>query len=210
MKTVTASEMRRLEMDAFASGRISSAAAMDRAGRAVAEAILDRVGRDTPGAALVLCGPGNNGGDGYVIACALRAAGWSIQVFGLSEADKMPTDAAAARRAWEALGQVRPLSEPVEAISPCDVVVDAVFGIGLSRPVASPLSDRFGEVEVLARANQALKVAVDLPSGLDTDSGEVLGRALPADMTVTFHALKPAHSLASQVCGDVIVADIGL
>lgn len=172
---------------------------MERAGQAVAAAIHARYPRQS---VVVWCGPGDNGGDGYVAARHLRDLGWSVVV----EAAYPPaTDAArwAAAR-WE--GAVRPLSSRP---APGHLYIDALFGAGLARPLE-------GEVALVARAARDLAlavVAIDTPSGVHGDTGRVIGdTAFRAGMTVTFHRRKPAHVLADGrlACGEVVLADIGL
>jgi len=171
---------------------------MERAGRAVAEAIRERYARCPT---VVWCGPGDNGGDGYVVARHLRRRGWPVRV----EALGPPASAAAQWAASRWKGETGPLaSEPGSAA----LYVDCLFGAGLSRPLE-------GEADRLARVmpGAARIVAVDVPSGLVGDTGLPLGeRSLKAQLTVTFHRRKPAHVLASgrAACGEVVVADIGL
>ncbi len=204
---LTAAEMRALEGRAIASGAVSGLELMERAGRGVVEAVLQHWPELARGAhrALVLCGPGNNGGDGYVVARLLAGRGWQVTVLALGDPARLPPDAAANRARWEKIGPVHPLTDdarPAEA----DLVVDALFGIGLARPVRLPLDS-------LRRAGRRA-VAVDLPSGLDADTGQVVGdgAVFPAELTVTFHALKPGHvsGLGPELCGTVVVCDIGL
>lgn len=205
---LTAAAMREAEARAMASGQVTGRALMERAGRAVAA----EVHRRWPKApTVVLCGPGNNGGDGYVIARALAEAGHRVQVFALEGQRAAPPDAEAMRAAWH--GPVTPLGGL--ALSDAEVVIDALFGIGLGRPLAgleAPLARLRAWQGPPARA----VVAVDLPSGLCADSGRVLGgRSAPhvwADLTLTFHTAKPGHLLAEgpEVCGEVQVLDIGL
>lgn len=172
---------------------------MDRAGIAVAEAVRARFSHRP---VVVWCGPGDNGGDGYVAARHLRRKGWSVRV----EASAPPATDAARRAAARWKGETGVLSpEPTLA----DLYIDALFGAGLSRPLE-------GDVAKLARASQALTkpiVAIDVPSGLSGDTGRALGGvAFRADLTVTFHRRKPAHVLMDgrAACGEVVVADIGL
>ncbi len=174
---------------------------MQRAGEAVAAEVIARW---TPRPTLVLCGPGDNGGDGFVVAVKLAAAGWSVRVAALAGVDRMKGAAADAAARW---------GSPVEAVSPACIadaalVIDALFGAGLSRPLAP-------EVAQTLRACQAAGaalVAVDLPSGLQGDTGAPLDFAPEAALTVTFHRKKPAHVLepGRSLCGEVAVADIGL
>jgi len=172
---------------------------MQRAGESVAGALRRRW---TPRPVLVLCGPGNNGGDGYVIARALAEAGWPVRVAALAE--PRGGDALAWRRRWT--GEVEALAPA--ALDGAAIVVDALFGAGLVRPLDGVARTT---VESLA-ARRLPTVAVDVPSGLDGDSGCVRGAAAPADLTVTFFRLKPGHLLqpGRALCGSLVLADIGL
>ncbi|WOI54874.1 NAD(P)H-hydrate dehydratase [Palleronia sp. LCG004] len=207
---LSAAQMREIERDAMESGRASGADLMERAGRGVVDAL--RLARPDlrPGRAVVLCGPGNNGGDGYVVARHLRARGWDVAVHAMAGLSALSGDARANAARWE--GVVRPIDAPLDPR--CDLIVDALFGTGLGRPVEG-LSDLFARVNDA----RALTVALDLPSGICADSGRVLtsGRgqgpfAIRADLTFAFHAPKRGHVLASgpDHCGRVVVVDIGL
>lgn len=151
----------------------------------------------------ILCGPGNNGGDGYVIARILVESGASVNVWA-SGTPKPGTDAA---RALEDC-PVKPRS--IDGFEPArgSLVVDALFGAGLDRPVAGKAA------AAIARANDAhvRRVAVDVPSGLDGSSGQPLGPVLKAACTITFFRKKPGHLLypGRTLCGDLIVANIGI
>jgi hydroxyethylthiazole kinase-like uncharacterized protein yjeF len=170
---------------------------MERAGAAVAEAAW-RCSGGAP--ALVLCGPGNNGGDGYVAARHLRERGGSVRVASLG-APRTP----AARSAATAWGH--PV-EPMADAKPAPLLIDCLFGTGLARPLDPALSDRLGALAGAAR----LTIAVDLPSGVATDDGAILSPVPGFDLTVTLGALKPSHRLepAASRCGRMLVADIGL
>ena len=174
---------------------------MQAAGRAVAQAILTRW---SPRPALILCGPGNNGGDGFVCARLLRQAGWPVRIALLGEPARLKGDAAAALALWD--GPV----EPMTAESPGDagLVVDAVFGAGLTRP----LEGRVAELAAALGARPIPVIAVDLPSGIPGDRPDPAGISFRADLTVTFHGRKPAHCLepAASLCGELVVADIGI
>jgi hydroxyethylthiazole kinase-like uncharacterized protein yjeF len=193
---LTAAETRAAEAAAIAAGT-SAAQLMERAGAAAAEAVWRFAG---PLRALILCGPGNNGGDGYVIARRLAERGAPVRVAAL--ADPAGADAQAARRRWP--GPVERLAEA----APAPLLVDALFGTGLARPLDEALSTLLGR---LARAAR-VRVAVDLPSGVATDDGSVLSRVADFDLTVTFASLKPSHLLqpAARHMGRLAVADIGL
>jgi NAD(P)H-hydrate epimerase len=173
---------------------------MQHAGEAVAREITRRF---TPRAVSVLCGPGNNGGDGFVAAAALAQSGWPVRVALLGDAGALRGDALLSARRWS--GAIEPLTAAV--IEDAALVIDALFGSGLNRALDPTVS------EVLACATRrALPiVAVDVPSGILGNSGENIGAA-PAVCTVTFMRKKPGHLLlpGRDVCGDVVVADIGI
>jgi hydroxyethylthiazole kinase-like uncharacterized protein yjeF len=193
---LTAAEMRAAEDRAVAAGTPVETL-MDRAGTAAAEAIR-RYDGATP--ALVLCGPGNNGGDGYVIARRLREAGIAVRVaaFGAPRGGA----AAAAREAWD--GPV----EDIADAAPAPLLIDALFGTGLTRGLDQALAAHLARLAKGAR----VRVAVDLPSGVSTDDGAILSPVPDFDLTVTFATLKPAHRLqpAARQMGRMVVADIGI
>lgn len=193
---LTAAEMRAAEARAIAAGT-PAALLMERAGTAAAEAIWRFAG---PLPALVLCGPGNNGGDGYVIARRLAERGTDVRVAAFAEA-KTP-DAQSACVAW---------GRPVESLAhaaPAPLLVDALFGTGLGRPLDPALSMRLCELAAGAR----VRVAIDLPSGVATDDGAVLSPVPDFDLTIAFATLKPSHLLqpAARRMGRLVVADIGI
>lgn len=259
MEAISSDEMRRLEHEAIASGRVTGLELMERAGHGLVEAIVEewpdleaerpaakRLGGDNGPRAVVLCGPGNNGGDGFVVARLLHARGWRVAVFFYGNVEKLPEDARANYDRWRAMGAVRVLSFPeatdAEQRAFCDVagnlydlqrapdleelppfvVIDALFGIGLSRPILglNEVMVRMDYLSMWRDLNNSRLVAVDLPSGLDGDSGEMIwgsARAAPfpviyADLTVTFHALKHGHvrGAGPDVCGKIVVKSIGL
>ncbi|WP_299840362.1 NAD(P)H-hydrate dehydratase [uncultured Jannaschia sp.] len=205
---LTARQMRDVE-DAAMAGGATGRDLMARAGQGAVEAILAHWPdlAAAPGRALVLCGPGNNGGDGFVVAGLLRDRGWDVEVFLYGEADALPPDARANCQEWSRSGQVRPLTtatwSQAAPLPPADLIVDALFGIGLSRPVDLPL----GAVPA------GRVVALDMPSGLCSDSGRPVGTAvICADLTLSFHAPKRGHFLADGPahCGALRIVDIGL
>ncbi|RMF11481.1 MAG: NAD(P)H-hydrate dehydratase [Alphaproteobacteria bacterium] len=199
MELLTIDEMYEADRLAIRSG-VSGLQLMEAAGRGVASAVTSR---RKPGRALILCGPGNNGGDGFVAARVLEEAGWSVDVALLGRVEALKGDAAHMAGLWT--GHVRPLDEAV--VDDQDVIIDALFGAGLTRPIEGAVAN------VIARANAhpALRVAVDVPSGIDGDSGQVRGTAFEADVTVTFFRRKPGHLLlpGRLQCGVVEVVDIG-
>lgn len=200
---VTAAQMRAIEARAMDGGAVTGLALMEAAGRAVLTAIWAHWPElaQAPQRAVVLCGPGGNGGDGFVIARLLQDWGWHVRVGLLGPKDRLPPDARVNHDRWAALGAVETLADVARAGA--DISIDALFGIGLTRPLPS---------EVPAHP-AARRVAVDIASGICADSGRALGgRALCADLTVSFHRAKPGHILAEGPahCGALVVADIGL
>lgn len=197
---LTVFQMYRADAGAVDRG-VPSLELMERAGAAVAEAVSVRW---PEGQILVLCGPGNNGGDGFVAARFLAAAGRDVRLALLGDRDNLKGDAAVQAQQWS--GVVQPLDLPL--LDQADVVVDALFGAGLTRELDSV--PRAVVEQINARSMPCL--AVDVPSGVDGDTGQVLGAAPQADMTVTFFRRKPAHLLypGRALCGEVYVADIGI
>jgi hydroxyethylthiazole kinase-like uncharacterized protein yjeF len=170
---------------------------MERAGEALAEAVLQYAGNRP---ALVICGPGNNGGDGYIAARHLRRRGVQVRVAALAEP---ATDAARwAHQEWG--GWV----EKLEEAEPAAVLVDCLFGTGLKRPLDDAAAASLQDLAALSH----ITIACDLPSGVETDSGGLLSPIPRYDLTVTFGALKPAHRLmpAMAQMGRVVLADIGI
>jgi len=174
---------------------------MENAGRAVTRAITARM---PPQPVLVLCGPGNNGGDGWVVARQLARAGWPVRVASLVPREALQGDAAWAAAAW---GGVAETLSPA-SLDRAALVVDALFGAGLARPL-----EGVAAAVVAALGERALPVvAVDVPSGVDGATGAVLGAAPAARLTVTFCRLKPGHLLlpGRLRCGETVLADIGI
>lgn len=194
---LTAEKMRSAENLAIEGGTTVDEL-MERAGTAFAEAIYRFAG---PMPVLVLCGPGNNGGDGYVAARELAERGVKVRVAAMAE----PNSAAAkaARASWQ--GSVEPLDENTP---PEPLVIDALFGTGLRRGLEEAVCKQLSRLCEAA----VIRVTCDLPSGVETDSGAQLSEVPHFDMTVTFGALKPAHLLypAMHKCGRVVLADIGI
>ncbi len=193
---ITVAQMRAIDA-ASAKAGIPTRTLMENAGCAAAEAIVRRF---SPRPTAILCGPGNNGGDGWVVACALREQGWPVWVETLAPREALVGDAASAASAWD--GEVRRIGGPVEG----ELFVDALFGAGLTRALG-------GEAARLAQQLPRERVvAVDVPSGVCGDTGKPLGGvSFRAALTVTFVRKKPAHALmpGRALCGEVVVADIG-
>jgi NAD(P)H-hydrate epimerase len=201
LELLTTDEMTRADRAAVAAG-VPSQTLMENAGKAVADAV--RAILPAGSRVAVLCGPGNNGGDGFVAARHLKRASFDVRLFLLGDRAALTGDAAEMARWWD--GPVRAM-EPV-ALHSVHLIVDALFGAGLSRPL-----DGLARVMVQAINASGLPVlSVDVPSGLDGTTGAPCGPVVRATRTVTFFRKKPAHVLmpGRALCGDVIVADIGI
>ncbi|OBZ94234.1 hypothetical protein ADU59_18385 [Pararhizobium polonicum] len=198
---ITPAEMSAIDRDAALSG-IDSFRLMTSAGTAVSAAAL----RLYPQALrfVVLCGPGNNGGDGYIAAAALHASGAQVAVHALGDPAHLKGDAARACAGWGHAGEPLAKYRP----RPGDIVIDALFGAGLSRAVP----DEVAAVMRAVGSEQLPVIAVDLPSGVDGRTGQVLGESFHASHTVTFMARKPGHLLlpGRTLCGSLEVFDIGI
>ena len=257
---ITPQAMRALEHAAIEGGAVTGLELMERAGQGVVEAIYEHwpelhngIASDQweeafgenkedasapPLRAVVLCGPGNNGGDGFVVARLLKAKGWDVEAFFYGDRAGLGSDADANYKAWAASNPVFQLGFPELDANDAThfwertrgeigtfLIVDALFGLGLGRPLTA-LEPILNEIE----HNQFCRmdpvslwtprcVAIDIPSGVDSDTGEapmvdaaMRFLAVCADLTVTFHRRKPGHLAghAKQLCGKVVVKDIGL
>lgn len=199
---LTAEEMGRADRLAIAAG-VPGLELMEAAGRAVADEAVALVARK--GAAIaVLCGPGNNGGDGFVAARLLGQQGYRVRVALLGVREGLTGDAAAMADRW---------GGDIEALTPAtlggaDMVIDAMFGAGLARP----LDGAAAEVADAVNASGKPVLAVDVPSGLDGSAGVALGPVVQATRTVTFFRMKPGHLLlpGRLLCGEVRLAHIGI
>jgi hydroxyethylthiazole kinase-like uncharacterized protein yjeF len=200
MEVLTTAEMERADRLAIAAGT-PGFALMLSAGQAVAAAAMD-IAEEGP--IVVIAGPGNNGGDGFVAAAELAAHGREVQVILLCEREALQGDAASAARGWKY--PVLPFNP--QAIGKPALIIDALFGAGLDRAVKG---EPFAMIEAI-NANDAPVLAVDLPSGINGTTGSVMGIAVRAAETVTFFRRKPAHLLlpGRLHCGQVRVADIGI
>ncbi|MEE4187049.1 MAG: NAD(P)H-hydrate epimerase, partial [Roseobacter sp.] len=228
---LTAAQMRKLEKDAIDSSEVSGLTLMERAGQGVLESVFAKwpefSGRT--GRAIVLCGPGNNGGDGFVIGRLLAEKGWEIDLFLFGDAAKLPANARSNHDRWAEAHPV--LAWDIVSYRQCarpDLFVDAVFGIGLTRPLPEKVAAMLDPTAAKhwKRAGEIRRVAVDCPSGLDLDTGMIPlaadaedsgydpwpARMNAVDLTVTFHSPKPGHYLGMgpMLCKDLRVVDIGL
>jgi hydroxyethylthiazole kinase-like uncharacterized protein yjeF len=197
LRLLTVEAMRRVDAAAIEAGT-PGFALMQRAGAAVVERALTIGGERI----LVLCGPGNNGGDGFVAARLLAEAGCAVELRLLGDRDTLTGDAGLAAAEWT--GPVGPAEAP---LPDCDLIVDALFGAGLSRNLDGAAHAMVEAVNASGRP----VLAVDVPSGLDGDTGQIRGVAVEARETVTFVALRPGHLLqpGRALCGAITLADIG-
>ncbi len=201
IELLTNTEMAQADRLTIAGG-VAGIELMENAGAAVAEAVAARRG---PGSRVtVVAGPGNNGGDGFVAARLLAARGYRLEVMLVGEAGHLKGDAALAAKSWDR--SIAP-AEP-SGLDRADIIVDALFGAGLDRPVEGLARTM---IEAM-NAQAAPVVAVDLPSGINGSSGAIMGVAVKAAHTVTFFRKKPGHLLlpGRLHCGSVSVADIGI
>lgn len=201
MELLSTTEMAAADQAAIAAGT-PGLQLMENAGRAVADAVTRRVRAGAK--VLVLCGPGNNGGDGFVAARLLRQRGLAVALASAGQGSALGGDAAAMAGRWDG-----PIAA-ADAVAPgdFDLVVDALFGAGLSRPLEGALAQL---VEAVNKAGRPV-IAVDVPSGVSGDSGQATGPVVRASETVTFFRLKPGHLLqpGRGLCGLVTLADIGI
>ena len=211
MRLVGSAEMREIDRAAIEDFGIPSITLMDRAGRAVAEAALELAG--PKGRFVVVCGGGNNGGDGYVAARLLRAAGRDARVLALVPAERLSPDARLvveqAQRAGVPIDDAGELAAVEAGVG--DVVIDAIFGTGLSRAPEGAFAGAIVRIDA-ARIAGARVLAVDVPSGLSADTGRPLGACVRADRTVTFGFQKRGLVLlpGAAFAGEVALADIGI
>jgi NAD(P)H-hydrate epimerase len=200
-EVLTADEMKKADAAAIAAG-IPGITLMQQAGSAVATIVKEHI---EPCPVLVLCGPGNNGGDGFIAAARLKKAGWNVRLACLAKKSALKGDAALAAKEWE--DETESLNSNL-GIKDAGLVIDAVFGTGFSGELAPELVTLFDKV----RAKKARVVAVDVPSGMNATTGQTSQGALKADITVTFCRKKLAHLLlpSKSFCGRLHIGLIGI
>lgn len=208
-ETITSFEMRAIETNAEYFG-ISLIQLMENAGRNVAEEIASRYNSKKTKVAII-CGPGGNGGDGFVAARYLTCLGFKVKVFLATSSAKISHEST--KKNYFFLKNLRnhiPIIEVKDStLIPdfeTDVVVDALLGIGLTGKLRPPILQMVQKINSM----KTYCVAVDVPTGINSDTGEVLGNAVKADLTVTFYKTKPGFINAKDYTGDVIVKNIGL
>ncbi len=226
---LTAAQMRAIEAAAIDSGEVTGLELMERAGRGVVEAIFEEWPElaKTSHRAVVLCGPGNNGGDGFVVARLLKERGCAVEVFLYGDAAKLPPDAKVNYERWGELGEVKAWDD--EAIEDrldrqeYQLVVDALFGIGMNRSMPDDTERTWhGFVPTVTHnspdSGRPRYIAIDIRSGICSDSGRDMEGAFPTDLTVTFHRAKLGHYLfgggirssGPMHCRKILIVDIGL
>jgi len=219
---LTAAQMRAIEQAAIDSGEVTGLELMERAGRGVVEAILEEWPTMvlTSHKAVVLCGPGNNGGDGFVVARLLKERGWEVEVFLYGDEEKLPVDAKENCERWREMGEVASTSGiNADALweGAYDLLIDGVFGTGLTRGLAAYLGPWLYHSNDSQSIDDTTKtVAIDIASGICSDSGRELGEggAFLPKLTVTFHRQKIGHFLDRGArytrSSKVRIVDIGL
>jgi ADP-dependent NAD(P)H-hydrate dehydratase / NAD(P)H-hydrate epimerase len=203
IELLTTAEMAEADRLAMAGG-VAGIDLMENAGRAVAERIAGR--HQAKARIVVVAGPGNNGGDGFVAARFLSERGHRVRLFIAGSAERLKGDAALAARRWT--GATQPATPEGLLADDCDAIVDALFGAGLDRPVQEAARALIAAMNA-ARSNV---YSVDLPSGINGTSGAVMGAAVKATETITFFRRKVGHVLlpGRLHCGKLVVADIGI
>lgn len=201
IELLTTSQMSQADRLAAEAG-VTSLTLMENSGCAVADAARQRT---PPGSGVaIICGPGNNGGDGFVAARHLKRANYHVRLFLLGEQAALKGDAAEMARRDDQ--PIRPLETGV--MQNMDLIIDALFGAGLARPIEGVAADVVAEIN----ASRIPVIAVDVPSGLDGTTGQSNGPVIQATKTITFFRKKPGHLLmpGRALCGDCVVADIAI
>lgn len=207
MKVVSVREMQELDRKAIAEIGIPSIVLMENAGRRVAEAAIDMLAGVQGKKVAIFCGTGNNGGDGFVAARYLAGKGIEISVYIVGDSSRIKNDPLINLDILKKIGvRIAEISEPVEVEG--DIIIDAIFGIGLKGEVKEPARSIIKELN----KKDLPVIAIDVPSGLDADTGEVLGVAIKAKKTVTMQFPKKGFYLnkGPEYVGEVVVADIGI
>jgi NAD(P)H-hydrate epimerase len=210
-RTITASEMKEIEERAHSLG-YSRTLMMENAGRALADEVCKLFRPIGDLKILVLCGTGNNGGDGAVAARHLAIRGYEVKVVRFGTMEKVRTEEA--KTMWKALSLMKVEVLETEVVDEglknevlnSDVILDAMLGTGVKGEVREPFASAIDAVN----KSKALVVAVDIPSGLDPDTGVCGSKVVKADVTVTFHAAKPGLLTREDLVGKLIVAEIGI
>lgn len=210
-RVLSREQAREVDRHAIEDLGIPSIVLMENAARGAAE-VAQRMVRGVPRArVVVVCGTGNNGGDGFAVARHLALAGWRVRAVLVGEAHRLTEDARTNHDVLVRMGvEVPPFDPGARGFGRCDLVIDAIFGTGLTRAVEGVAARAIERINA-ARARGTRVLAIDVPSGMDADTGEVLGAAVEADATVTFVAMKRglATRAGKRRTGRVVVAGIG-
>lgn len=200
MKVLTKALIKKSEEDAVISGNFSFKELMQNAGKTCANEILKNYNCTNKKVA-VICGNGNNGGDGFVVAKELKENGANVTVV-------LPLGKPITETAKYYFDKLEDTKITTEFSGEFDIIIDALFGIGLNRELSENICNLLTKLNLC----NAVKIAIDIPSGIEADSGKILGAAFKADLTVTFIAYKPCFflPLGNEYCGKVVVADIGV
>ncbi|MEO1564453.1 MAG: NAD(P)H-hydrate dehydratase [Pseudomonadota bacterium] len=190
---------------------VPSLTLMENAGRAVADEAEKMIAPDAR--IIVLCGPGNNGGDGFVAARHLKERGYNVHVYLYGDVDKLKGDAAEMARQWLEVGGTNgEIGEARAGLRDAKLTIDALFGAGLTRPIEGTVAEIVGLLRHFHSVGRKV-LAVDVPSGLNGNTGQPIGETVvKANKTVTFHRRKPGHLLfpGRGLCGEIALADIGI
>ncbi len=209
MTALTREQIREIDRRAIEEYGIPGVVLMENAGRNAAQLIIAELGRNDRPAVCIFCGGGNNGGDGFVIARHLHNAGFPVEIILLADPQRLSPDAEVN---YSIAGK---MNIPIRCYGKADaagivarskVVVDALLGTGSSGEVRAPMDQA---IELINAAGHALKVAIDVPSGLDCNTGQPAGATVRADLTLTFVAAKVGFAKATEYTGKILVADIG-
>lgn len=213
-KIVTVKEIQNLDKVAIEKYGIPSLCLMENAGKSVAQEVLKRIKSKKKPKVGIFCGPGNNAGDGFVIARHLINAGIKTNIFLIGRGNQLKNDAAVNYNILKRLKY--PMIEnvgatdrpPVREIKKSDIIVDAIFGVGLNRNLCEPY---FSVIEEINKNSKKI-VSVDIPSGLDGTDGRIYGVCVKADVTVTFTCLKKGFfkGHGPKQVGKMVVVDIGI
>ena len=204
MKIASAEQIRKLEQDAISMGAVTSLGMMEKAAKAVTNTALAARKRR----AVVLCGTGKNGGDGFAIARLLAEGGMNVCVYALGDPEKRAEETVYQAEMWK--GEVR--TQPDVDIAFAEIIIDALFGIGFHGKLEGDFERAVKFANSRRGSGAPFRIAVDIPSGVNADTGAVDGEAFRAAVTVTFTLPKPGQSLlpGAEYCGRVIPADVGI
>ena len=215
MRILTDAQMRAADEATFSAG-VPSSALMESAGQAVVEFLINNFPPQLDGKTIIVCGGGNNGGDGYVVARVLAQLGYAVETLALKPIGELQSDAQTMAEAWLHSGGkntvLSPASAAHETLAGATLIVDAIFGTGFSGAARGIAAEVISAINQISANGRIPVVAIDIPSGVDTNTAQCNGAAIEAHATVAIQCLKFAHVLfpGTKNCGDVNVADIGI